>query len=78
MNKQDAVERMFVPGKRRYRMNLLMEKLPETTLAAIALFILVMNLDKILRCILLMLILFTLKTPTYLKNIKYGFYYNVT
>ena len=89
--KQDAVERieverMFGLGKRRYSMNLIMEKLPETTLSAIALSILVMNLDKILRGILLCLILFTLKTLhfieyiknriTYFKNMKYGFYYN--
>ena len=89
--KQDAVERieverMFGLGKRKYGMNLIMEKLPETTLAAVALSILVMNLDKILRGILLCLILFAMKTLhfikyiknriIYFKNMKYGFYYN--
>ena len=78
---------MFGLGKRKYGMNLIMEKLPETSLAAVALSILIMNLDKILRGILLCLILFTNKTLyfikyiknriTYFKNIKYGFYYNV-
>ena len=90
--KQDAierieVERIFGLGKRRYGMNLILEKLPETSLAAVALSILVMNLDKILRGILLCLILFTNKALyfikyiknriTYFKNIKYRFYYNV-
>ena len=56
---------MFGLGKRKYGMNLIMEKLPKTTLAAVALSILVMNLDKILRSILLCLILFTMKTLFY-------------
>ncbi len=58
--KRDAVERIEVErkfglAKRRYNMNLVMEKLPETTFTAVALTILMMNLDKILKSILLCL-----------------------
>lgn len=54
--KKDAIarieiERKFGLAKRRYSMGLVMEKLPLTTLAAVSLTILVMNLDKILRWI---------------------------
>ena len=77
--KQDAVERieverMFGLGKRRYGMSLIMEKLPKTTLAAVALSIMVMNLDKILKSVLLCLCFIMLKTLNFIKYKKNRIY----
>ena len=73
--KRDAVERIEVErkfglAKRRYCMNLIMKKLPKTAFTAVALTILTMNLDKILKGILLCLFFYTAKIRCMLENIK--------
>ena len=55
-------------------MSLIMEKLPKTTLAAVALSIMVMNLDKILKSILLCLCFIMLKTLNFIKYKKNRIY----
>ena len=72
--KQDVVERIeeerkFGLGKRKYGMSLIMAKLPEMILPAVDITILVMNFDIILRSILLLLDIITLKVLLFSKYI---------
>jgi hypothetical protein len=64
---RNAIEGGFGTAKRRYGMNRIMARLQETSETSISLVILVMNLEKILKCIFVR-ILYWLTQPMKLVN----------